>query len=74
MINTTKMKQLREGAQMTQEELAARVCVSRPVIAQIEVGIKMPGVATLKRIADVFGVTMDSLVVSPGTELSNKII
>ena len=62
MVNGRKIKELREQADMTQEELAKRTFVGSSAIAQYEVGIRQPGVAVLKSIADVLGVTMDSLM------------
>lgn len=61
MINTARITELREREGITQAELAGRVHVVQNMIAQIERGYKQPSAALLKAIADVFGVTVDSL-------------
>ena len=58
-----RIRELREQAQLTQQELADRVLISQPYLAQLETGIKIPNVYTAKNIADVLGVTVDELIV-----------
>lgn len=57
-----EFKTKREAMGLTQAELAKRLCVGTSMIAQIEVGMKMPSVALLKMAADLFGCTTDELL------------
>lgn len=57
-----KIRKLRTDAGMTQDELAARLLVTRTAVSKWETGKGWPGIDSLKLIADVFGVTVDSLV------------
>jgi DNA-binding XRE family transcriptional regulator len=56
------MKIWREYRGLTQEALAKRSKVSRPMIAAIETGHKTGGVGTLKKLAVALGVDVDDLV------------
>jgi DNA-binding XRE family transcriptional regulator len=56
------MKIWREHRGLTQEALAKRSKVSRPMIAAIESGHKTGGVGTLKKLAVALGVDVDDLV------------
>jgi DNA-binding XRE family transcriptional regulator len=58
--NRTKI--WREHRGLTQEALAKRSKVSRPMIAAIESGHKMGGIGTLKKLAVALGVDVDDLV------------
>lgn len=55
------IKNRRESAEMTQEELAAKVGVTHSMICQIERGSKSPTIGLGKAIADVLGCTLDEL-------------
>ena len=66
-VNGVKIKELREGRDLTTAELADRVGATQAFISHIEVGFKQPSVILLKRIADFFGCTVDSLLVDPVT-------
>lgn len=52
----TVLRELRNNAAMTQEELAQRCGVVRQTISNIELGVTRPSVDLAKKIADVFGV------------------
>ena len=56
------LKYLRKEEKMTQENLAERLNVSRQAVTKWESGQSLPDIENLKQIADLFGVTMDSLV------------
>ena len=49
-----KLKQIRKENNMTQQELADVLCLSRSVIAQYEKGYKIPNVTTLDIISKYF--------------------
>ena len=57
-----KIRKLRTDAGMTQDELSAKLLVTRTAVSKWETGKGWPGVDSLKLIADEFGVTIDSLV------------
>lgn len=53
---------LRRGANMTQAELAEKLCYSDKAISKWERGESIPDVFILKQVADLFGVTVDFLL------------
>ena len=53
---------LRKRAGLSQEELAAKIDVSRSAVGMIESGKRMPGRETLEAIADTFNVSTDFLI------------
>jgi DNA-binding XRE family transcriptional regulator len=55
------LKQLRENAGLTQDDLGRRVGVNQNCISQIERGVRRGSVTTMKKIADVLGVTVTDL-------------
>ena len=62
MLFCIKLRNAREEKGMTQGELAAEVGISQSALAQYETGAKAPNVILAGRIADVLGVTVDSLL------------
>lgn len=52
---------LRKQKNLTQEDLAAVIGISRSFIAQFERGTKAPTVPVAKAIAEVLGCTLDAL-------------
>ena len=57
----TKIKTLRLGASMTQEQLANRLGVSPQAVSKWERGCTYPDLALLLPIARLFDVTLDEL-------------
>ena len=57
----TKVRQLREAAGLTQQQLAERVHVSARTIISIEKGQYSPSLMLAYRMARVFGVTVEQL-------------
>ena len=57
-----KLQELRKRKGLTQEELADALYVSRTAISKWESGRGMPGLASLKAIADYFSVSVDTLL------------
>lgn len=55
------IRNLRKSKKMTQDELAKKIGVARPMISAYENGTKQPSHETLMRIAHTFGVSMDYL-------------
>ena len=54
--------QLRKLHQMSQEELADRIQVSRQTLSKYETGESLPDIEKCKWLADVFNVTVDDLI------------
>lgn len=62
MVNLTighKIKILRKGRKLTQQELADRLQINRSSISNYEVNRRTPPVKELQKICDYFGVGMD---------------
>lgn len=57
-----KLQQLRKQRNLTQEELARRLYVSRTAISKWESGRGYPGIESLKAIAKAFSVSVDELL------------
>lgn len=53
---------LRKLHNISQEELAERVGISRQTLSKYEIGESIPDIEKTKAIADVFGVSLDDLV------------
>ena len=59
-----KLQQLRRNANLTQEELASRLFVSRTAISKWESGRGYPSIDSLRAISDFFSISLDSLLSS----------
>ena len=59
------IKKLRTGHNMTQQQLADALSVSRSTIASYESGRTQPDVETLKQLANLFHITVDELIGKP---------
>lgn len=57
-----KLQALRKESGMTQEQLAAKLYVSRTAVSKWESGRGYPGIDSLKAIARVFSVSLDTLL------------
>ena len=57
-----KIKELRTKANLTQNELAAKLFVSRELVCSWELGNRNPGLDVLSRMAELFGVDVHELV------------
>ena len=60
-----RLEQLRRLMGLTQAEVAARVGISRSAYTMIESGARNPRMLVQKRLADLFGVTVDELFFGP---------
>ena len=54
-----KLKTLRKGRKLTQEELALRMGLSRATVSNYEVGRRSPHLSELKRFAAFYGVSLE---------------
>ncbi len=59
------LKNLREQHQLTQEQMAARVLVTRQAVSRWETGETQPNTDTLKLLSKEFDVSINSLLGSP---------
>ena len=62
------IKSVREGARMTQQELATALGINRSTVAMWETGQSHPRAQKLQELARVFGCTVDELLAGPETE------
>lgn len=53
---------LRKINQMSQEELAEKIGISRQTLSKYETGDALPDIEKCKALADIFGVSLDDLV------------
>ena len=58
-----KIQKLRKENNMTQEQLAQKLCVSRTAVSEWENGRGMPGIESLQMIAKLFPITLDDLLI-----------
>ena len=68
-VTGTVIKELREKHQMTQAELAGRLCVSDKTISKWETAKGYPDISLLEPIAKVFGISITELI--SGNAVSN---
>lgn len=64
-----KLYELRKQKGLSQEELAGRLNVSRQTISKWEVGESAPDMDNLVSISELFGVSLDELVLDKAPEL-----
>ncbi|MEX3625801.1 helix-turn-helix domain-containing protein [Viridibacillus arvi] len=60
-IRNTRLTSLRKKRKLTQEQLALLVKRSQASITAYEIGTRTPDSRTMKKMADLFGVTVDFL-------------
>jgi transcriptional regulator with XRE-family HTH domain len=61
MLKTTRLKELRERAALSQEDLAMKSDVSRATIARLEAGARPARPSTRRKLAKALGVQPDEL-------------
>ena len=69
MLNE-KIRALRKANNMTQEELAEKICVSRQAITKWETGLGTPDISNIEALAKLFDVSIDQLL--SGDDSINK--
>jgi transcriptional regulator with XRE-family HTH domain len=57
-----RLRQLREGARLSQSALAVRAQVSEPYIGMLERGLREPSLTTIIKLARALGVSPGALV------------
>ncbi|MDP4152862.1 MAG: helix-turn-helix transcriptional regulator [Bacillota bacterium] len=62
MSFSKNLKKFRENCGLTQEELAEKLNVSRPLITRFELGIKKPSLDLLEQIAGALDCSMADLL------------
>ena len=63
-----KLKTLRKGRKLTQQELSERLGLSRATISNYEVGRRSPHLSDLRRFAEFYGVGLDYFGVTTENE------
>lgn len=64
-----KLKTLRKGRKLTQEQAAELLGITRATVSNYEVGRRSPHLSELKRIADFYGVGLDYFGIVPTDEI-----
>lgn len=67
-----KIKNLRKGMNLTQEQLCSKIGIAQSTLGMIESNSRPAGRKTLIKIADFFGVTVDYLISDNETGLNKK--
>lgn len=65
----TKLKILRRGRKLTQQELADKLGVNRATISNYEIGRRTPNLNDLKRFSEFYGVGLDYFGVASKDEV-----
>lgn len=68
-----KLKTLRKGRRLTQQELADKMNITRATVSNYEVGRRSPHISELKRFADFYGVGLDYFGIVPADEVFDLI-
>lgn len=68
-----KIKEIRKSQNLTQEQFAEKIFVSRNAVAKWESSLGYPDIQNLITISDVFGISLDDLMKND-KKLKNKII
>lgn len=68
-----KLKTLRKGRKLTQEQAAEKLGITRATVSNYEVGRRSPHISELKRIADFYGVGLDYFGIVPKDEVFDMI-
>lgn len=64
-----KLKTLRKGRGLTQEQAADALGITRATVSNYEVGRRAPHISELKRIAEFYGVGLDYFGIVPKDEV-----
>ena len=68
-----KLRDVRKAHGMSQDDVAKHICVSRQAVSQWETGKTKPDVDMLKKLCELYGVSMDELLeVSGGSKETKK--
>ena len=70
----TYIKQLREKNNLTQEQLAEKINISRQAISKWEVGKTLPDYASLEKLCEVFNVSITEILSASSETNSNKLL
>lgn len=66
-----RIKELREEKKLTQEELASRINVTKQMISHYENGTNIPRDGTLKKMLQIFGLTIEEFYSKSTPDLTN---
>ena len=65
------IKQLRNEKEMTQDQLAEKLHVTRQAVSNWETGKTQPDIETLSALAECFGITVEELIYGKSTQPNN---
>ena len=68
-----KLKILRKGRKLSQQELADKLGINRATISNYEIGRRSPHISELKRFSEFFGVDLGFFGVAPQDEVFDLI-
>jgi len=68
MSFSENLKELREGYNLSQAELAKRVGIAQSAIAHYERGVKLPNIITAVDLSNALGTTCEKLVMGENKE------
>lgn len=58
----SNIKKLRKEAGITQEQIDSKLCISRQALSNYEIGKRLPDIYELIELADLFEVSLDTIV------------
>lgn len=61
-VVSDSIKKLRKEKNMTQDELAEQLCVTRQAVSNWEMGKTQPDVETLTKLAEIFNVSVERII------------
>ena len=62
----TTLRRLRKVANLTLEVAASRADVTKGYLSKVELGSSVPSIAVVGRLAEVYGVAMSDIFLTPG--------
>ena len=66
LYTAKRIKELRESKGLSRETLSEKLFISEELLYSIEIGRRKPTIDILMALANIFGVSMDSLVIDSG--------
>lgn len=67
----TKVKSLRKAQGLSQEQMAAKLCVSRQAVSNWENNKNLPDLQIIIRMSQIFSVSLDELILGEHSEMTN---
>ncbi|RXM79264.1 XRE family transcriptional regulator [Clostridium tetani] len=74
MVFKDRLKGLREDRDLTQEQLAEFLKITRSALGNYETGLREPDISTLVKISNFFNVSLDYLLCRTNTKIPFSIL